>query len=170
MMPNKQSVSVVLIIFALFFLFSCGIYTFNGSTLPAHLKTVDVPLFTNECLQPGVAEEITASLTERVRSMNLLRLVTNTGDATITGRVMSYSNYPHTFSRESIEKVDITEYGVRITVEVIFMDNRKNEPIYKGTIVGEGYYDFKAGREEQGRQKAETNIVDQIMQNSVQSW
>jgi Lipopolysaccharide-assembly len=150
--------------------FRCGIYTFNGSTLPAHLKTVDIPLFTNTSLQSGVAEELTAQLSQQVLSANLLRIVTAQGDATINGHVTGYSNEPRTYGSTGFRSVTISEYVVKIAVEIEFMDNKKNAPLYKGTITGEGVYDFSKGTEAQGRQTAEKDVVDQILQNSLQSW
>jgi len=148
----------------------CGIYTFNGSTLPAHLKTVDVPLFTNTSLQSGIAEELTTLLSQQVLSANLLRIVTTQGDATINGHVTGYSNEPRTYGSTGFREVTISEYMVKITVEVEFMDNKKNAPLYKGTITGEGAYDFSKGTEAQGRQTAEKDVVEQVLQNSLQSW
>jgi len=148
----------------------CAVYTFSGSTLPGYLKTVDIPLFVNESLQPGVAEDITTALNQRVQTANLLRVVSNNGDATIAGTVHAYVNYPRTYSRETTREVDVTEYAVRITVDVSFMDNKKNEPLYKGTIVGEGIYNFKTQTEDVGRAAAIKDVIDQVLQSSIQSW
>jgi hypothetical protein len=148
----------------------CGIYTFNGSTLPAHLKTVDIPLFTNTSLQSGVAEELTAQLSQQVLSANLLRIVTTQGDATINGHVTGYSNEPRTYGSTGFREVTISEYVVKITVDVEFLDNKKNAPLYKGTITGQGIYDFSKATEVQGRQAAEKDVVEQVLQNSLQSW
>jgi hypothetical protein len=149
---------------------NCGIYTFNGSTLPAHLKTVDIPLFTNTSLQSGIAEELTAKLSQQVLSTNLLRIVTSQGDATINGHVTNYSNEPRTYGSTGFRSVTISEYVVKISVEVEFRDNKKNAPLFKGTITGEGVYDFSKGTEAQGRETAEKDVVEQILQNSLQSW
>jgi hypothetical protein len=152
------------------FFVCCGIYTFSGSTLPAHLKTVDIPLFTNTSLQSGIAEDLTSLLSQQVLSANLLRTVSSNGDATITGHVTAYSNEPRSYGTTGFRSVTISEYVVRITVEVEFMDNKKNAPLYKGTITGEGVYDFSKATEAQGRETAEKDVVQQILQNSIQSW
>ncbi len=148
----------------------CGIYTFSGSTLPSHLKTVNIPLFANTSLQANIAEEITDSLSKRVLSTNLLRIVSAQGDATITGKVVNYTNTPRSYGSAGVRSVTISEYEVRISVEVEFADNKKNSPLYKGTINGKGIYDFQKDTEETGRKKAEQDVVDQILQNSLQSW
>jgi hypothetical protein len=148
----------------------CGWYTFTGSTLPAHLKTVDVPLFANQSLMPGVAEEVTDALTKRIVSMNLLRITSGRGDASIRGTVVDYSNTPRTYGTSGARQVTVSEYVVHITVDVEFSDNKSNSPLYKGKITGEGIYDFSTQNEAIGRTNAEKDVVDQILQHSVQSW
>ena len=157
-------------VFALGLFYGCGIYTFSGSTLPSHLKTVDIPLLGNTSLKSNVAEEITDSLSKRVLSTNLLRIVPTNGDATIIGKVTEYSNTPRSYGSAGVRSVNISEYEVRIVVEVEFTDNKKNSQLFKGTITGKGVYDFQKETEDIGRKNAETDIVDQILQNSLQSW
>jgi hypothetical protein len=146
------------------------VYTFSGSTLPAHLKTVDIPLFANQSLMPGIAEDLTDQLSKQIVTMNLLRIVSSHGDATITGRVVDYSNTPRTYGTSGVRQVNVAEYVVHITAAVEFMDNSKNEPLYKGEIKGEGIYNFQTQTEANGKTAAEKDIVDQVLQHSVQSW
>ena len=148
----------------------CGFYTFSGSTLPTHLKTVDIPLFANQSLMPGVAEEVTSALTTRIVSMNLLRITSGRGDATIRGTVVDYSNNPRTYGTTGARQVTVSEYAVHITVDVEFADNKSSSSLYKGKITGEGIYDFSTQNEALGRANAEKDVVDQILQHSVQSW
>ena len=148
----------------------CGIYTFSGSTLPGHLKSVDLPLFGNTSLMPGVADDITAELNRSVLGTNLLRVVPSGGDATLSGTVVAYENREYTYDVEKARTAVITEYMVRISADVEFFDNRKNEALYKGRVAGQGIYDFAAETEETGRARAVTDLVEQILQNSVQSW
>jgi hypothetical protein len=109
-------------------------------------------------------------VTREVVSTNLLNVVNGTGDATITGMVTGYTNHPRTYGTTAYREVTVSEYQVRITVNVVFMDNRKDKPLYEGTITGEGVYDFNTATEETGRELAVEDIVRQIVQNSVQSW
>ncbi|HUI92405.1 MAG TPA: LptE family protein [Chitinivibrionales bacterium] len=151
-------------------LWGCGVYTFSGSTLPAHLKTMDIPLFANQSLIPGVAEDITNQLSAQVVSMNLLRISSGRGDATLRGKVVEYTNAPRTYGTTAVRQVTVSEYVVRITVEVEFVDNKSNSPLYKGRLTGEGVYNFQTQAEADGRKTAESDVVQQILQNSVQSW
>jgi hypothetical protein len=148
----------------------CGVYTFSGSTLPGYLKTVDIPLFANQSLHPEVADELTSRLNREVLSSNLLRVVASDGDATISGRVLSYTHHPYTYDAKGYRDVEVKQYAVTITVDIEFMDNKKKEPLFKGTISGEGIYELASETEETGRQRALDEIVEQVLQSSVQSW
>jgi hypothetical protein len=148
----------------------CAFYSFSGSTLPGHLKTVEVPLFLNESLQPGVAEELTEKLSQKLVQADLLDIVSSKGDAVITGKVRTYENNPYTYGSSGYREVDVSEYAVKISVQVEFIDNKKEEPLYEGVLWGTGVYAYGTETEQAGRQKAIADIVEQIIQNSVQSW
>lgn len=148
----------------------CGIYTFSGSTLPSHLKTVDVPLFENQSMEPDIADEITRELNRQILADNLLRIVSQEGDATISGSVSSYQHEPYTYGVSSARQVDVEQYIVKITAKVTFRDNVKNVSLFDGSITGEGIYDFQKETEDAGREKALKDIVRRILQSSLQSW
>lgn len=160
----------LLVLLSFLFLNGCGIYTFSGSTLPSHLKTIDIPLFVNNSDKPGVAESLTEMLNNRVRSDKLLKPVSSGSDATISGRVTYYRDQPYDYTSEGLRSVDVESYEVKISVEIEFVDNVKDDIIYKGTITENGIYDFKNETEDIGRERAIQKIIDQVMQNSIQSW
>jgi hypothetical protein len=148
---------------------SC-IYTLSGSSLPSHLKTVEVPLFANQSLEPNIAEEITRQLSTDIVAGNLLKVVETNGNAVLNGIVTSYKNEPYTYGASETRKVDVQQYVVRITADVEFLDVKNDEPIYKGQVTGEGIYDLSTQTEENGKQAAIKEMVQRIMANSVQGW
>ncbi len=168
-MKRSKKLSVLLAVCILFSA-GCGIYTFSGSTLPPYLKTVTIPLFINKSLQPDIAEQLTEQVNTEILQSNLLRIVSEGGDATLQGAVLSYSNHPYTYETEDVRDVDVEEYAVRIRVQIEFLDDVKDEPLYEGIVEGEGIYDFEEETEDIGRQRAIGEIVEQVLQQSVQSW
>jgi hypothetical protein len=164
----KMKFPVVLSAFPLFF--SGCIYTFSGSSLPSHLKTVEITLFANQSLEPNGADEITLALNNEVVSGNLLKVVQRDGDAVISGAVTSYSNTPYTYGAADTRQVSVQQYVVRINVQVEFLDKKKDETIFRGTVTGEGIYDLQSHVEQDGKQAAIKELVQRIMQNSVQGW
>lgn len=147
----------------------CGIYSFTGSTLPGHLKTVELPVFANSTLEPGVADEITSVLNQEILKSQL-RPANSDGDATISGTVVRYSHDPHTFGSDREDQVNVEQYIVKISAQVEFLDNTNGKVIYEGRVSGEGTYDFQTETEEVGRKEAIEELVRKIIQNSVQSW
>lgn len=153
-------------------IYSCGIYTFSGSTLPGHLKTVDVPLFVNRSLKPGVAEALTETVSKEVQNSNILKIVPENGDATIMGKVVSYDNSPYSYGSEAGHEVNVNSYSVTITVEIEFRDNKKDKMLFDKplTIREVGIYDFYTQTEADGQKEALKKIINTIMQNTVQQW
>lgn len=148
----------------------CGVYTFNGSTLPSYMKTIDIPLFRNLSLEPNIADEITTELNKKMVSDNLLRVITERGDATLYGEVRSYLNEPYIYGTTEVRQVTVDQYIVRVTADVDFVDNKKDHSMFKGAVTGEGIYNFANEQESVGRQKAITDLVRKILEKSVQSW
>lgn len=165
-MKNKHLLLLSVLVVSL----SGCIYSFSGSTLPSHLKTVEIPLFANQSLEPNVADEITQELSKELLGSNLLKVVERNGNASISGTVTSYSNAPYTYGASATRQVNVTQYVVRISADVEFLDTKKDEPIYKGTVSGEGIYDLSKENEQAGKSKAVKELVQRIMQNSVQGW
>lgn len=163
----KQLFEVVILVFVLT---GCGVYTFNQSTLPSYFKSIDIPLFINQSSEPDVAASITKKLTASVLSTsNQLKLIQSNADASIYGTVLSYDNNEYQYDVTKARTADVDEYLVRIVVKVQFLDNHKNESLFDGMVTGEGTYG-KAETEEIGRRKAVDDVVEQVLQNSIQSW
>jgi hypothetical protein len=151
----------------LLFLTGC-VYTFSGSTLPANIKTVEVPLFENTALVQGIAERITEVLAQKV-AREKLTLVARNGDAIIRGTVVSYKNTAtdYTGTRDNLT---IKSYSVEIIADIIFFDNKNDREIYRGRVVSIGYYDFASESEDDARERAVEEITDKILLNSIKSW
>ncbi|HEX3019737.1 MAG TPA: LPS assembly lipoprotein LptE [Chitinispirillaceae bacterium] len=148
----------------------CNIYTFSNSALPSHLKTIDIPLFQNNSLEPNIADEITQELSKQVTNKGQIKIASGRGDATISGSINKYENVPHTYDASKAREVNVERYIVKISSEVEFRDNVKNNELYKGVVTGEGIYDPKTEEEKVGKEKAVKDIVTRILENSIQSW
>jgi len=151
-------------------LFGCGVYSFSGSSLPSHLKTVTLPLVGNQSMDPDVADELTRELNRQILADNLLRIVSDEGDATISGTVISYTHEPFTFDASAARQVDVQEYIVKVRAEIEFYDNVKDAALFKETLEGQGKYDFTKEVESDGRKRAVLDLVQRILQNSLQGW
>jgi hypothetical protein len=167
-MTMMKKIATAICATSLMLLAACSIYSFSGSTLPQHIKTVEIPIFANGTLEPGIEDDVTTELSRELLKSQL-RPANRDADATISGSVTRYVNRPHTFGAGGAE-VQVEQYIVQVAAEVEFFDNVKNQSIYKGTVSGEGVYIFTSEDEAVGRAKAVKDLVEKILQNSVQMW
>jgi hypothetical protein len=154
------------------FLFSfagCGIYSFKNTSLPSHIKTVDIPLMENPSLEPNMLMRLQVNLIRKLlegtfsrspRKRVMLQLPKD-------NRLRKLSLYLWCFRNRN---ADVDQYAVKITAEIEFFDNKENVPIFKGTINGEGIYNFKTETELAGRTLAVKNIIQRLLESSMQSW
>lgn len=157
-------------LFLLLFLLiqSCGFYSFSGSSIPSHMKTIEIPLFENSSYKQAVAENITEKVIELAQKERL-KLVSSEGDALISGKLISYENRAddYTGGRNDLQ---VKSYAVTIVVEVSFTDKVKNKSLYKGTLSAKGIYDFDSENEDIGIRRAVEEIAKKIMNNSLPGW
>ena len=152
----------------------CGPYSFSGSTLPGHIKTVAVPLMENRTERGDLTTALADLLVEAILDDNKLRVAPlDQADSVIEGVILEYRRTPFTFdANENVET-----YKTEITIEARFVDVRKNDVIWEENRLYQwDTYNF-AGV---GGQPAETEIdgivkvllklTNDIMNRTVQGW
>lgn len=105
----------------------CG-YSFSGSSLPGHLKTIAIPVFENQSLDPTIAEEVTRGLLEQFLEDNRLKVVREArADCVLEGKVTGYQRrvYSYTSAQEP------QEYIVVIELAVALKDRVKSQDIWR---------------------------------------
>ena len=150
----------------------CG-YTVR-SALPSHLKTLAIPVFVNNTVEFGLADDITQALVAGFLADRHLRIVQERdADAVLRGTVAAYKN--RVFGYTSTERA--TEYEVVLTVQVSFRDMIKNRDVWKEdaltlrttyTVVPVGTEPAKT--EADGRRDVIQKLTDQIVSRTVQGW
>ena len=124
----------------------------------------------NQSMEPDIADNITKELNQQILTGNLLRIVSTGADATISVSITNYRHEPYTFGAAETRQVDVEEYVVKIDAKVTFFDNVNDEPLFDGKINAQGIYDFTNESEEIGKEKAIKDMVERILQSSLQSW
>jgi hypothetical protein len=144
-----------------------GCYSFSGTTLPAHLRTVRIDPVGNKTLESVLADQITQGLEEGFRSRSNLRKVNEGGDAELICVLTDYSHRP-----QSTSGANVTAYRVDLLVSAVFIDRVKGDTIYKDDRVpGYGTYAVDMGEtEETGKQQAIASVVKVILDNSISGW
>lgn len=153
-----------LVIFPLFF-YSC--YSFSGTTLPGHLRTIHIQPVGNKTLEPDLPERVRQGLEEGFRQRSNLRRVNEGGDAELTCVLTDYSHRPHTTSGDRV-----LTYRVDLMVSVLFVDRVKGDTLYRDDRVpGYGEYSIERGETEAlGQRLALDNLVKVVLDNTVSAW
>jgi len=146
-------------------------YSFTGSSVPPHLKTVSIPLFDDQSnsAEPTLREDITNRLIERFRQDNSLEVSDQGGsDAVLEGTIASLTDQPTVVTAgESVQKARIT-----ITVSATFRDMKLKKTLFDRNFTSWGEYDI--GADPAIRMEALTTAIEKltedILQDAVSGW
>ncbi|MFH1007618.1 MAG: LptE family protein [Candidatus Latescibacterota bacterium] len=151
----------------------CSYYSFSGS-LPAHLKTVAVPLFGNSeqrVLIYGVEESLTDALIEGfVKDGNLKVVDRSSADSRILGEIVQILEEPFTYTADEQAK----QWKVRIFVAVTYEEVKKKETRWEEkSLEGWGVYEVVTGDPDErqtGVDAAIAMLVEDILDRTVAGW
>ncbi len=97
---------------------SCGLYSLNGVTIPAEVKSVSVAFIENKA--PIVAPSLSPTLTDKLRDKFLtqtnLSLIENNGDFALEGHIVDYSINPVGAADNSSASKNRLQIAVQITM------------------------------------------------------
>lgn len=152
----------------------CGVYSFSGSSLPSHIKTIAVPIFDNESLEFAVANEATEGVTQRFLQDNRLKVVgEGRADCVLEGTVRGYENKVHNYSADQQPE----DYIVVIRFAATLRDAVKNREIWKdeGITVSAVYSVTSSdpggpGDEASARAKAIRDLAEDILARTMEQW
>ena len=125
----KIQISIIgCFLFVIACLFSCKMsYKFNGATIPAEAKTVNIKYFSNQAslANPALSQAITEALKDLFNSQSNLTLTDKTADLNFEGTITGYATSP-----VSIQSNDLAALNrLTITVSVKYInkfDEKKN--------------------------------------------
>lgn len=152
----------------------CG-YSFSGSSLPSHIRTVAVPTFGNDSLDGLIADEVTQGAIESFLGDNRLKVVREArADCVLEGRVTGYERrvYSYTPAQEP------EQYIVVVTIAVVMKDRVKNQDLWSNEAMkasatyvatpssSEGVIDSEA--------EARVEVIEKLMQDilakTLEQW
>ena len=159
---SLRNIFVILTSIILAVLSACS-YSFTGASVPAHLKTISIPIF-NDRSGSGefnLSEKLTNSLIQKFVDDNTL-LVTDklNSDAVLDGTIVTLNDAPVVVSGgESISSRRVT-----ITVRVVFKDMIKHRTIFEKNFSNHGDYAV-SGDLVTARQNAIDDAIDKITED-----
>lgn len=144
-----------------------GCYSFSGSTLPAHLRTIQIPPVLNRTLEPDLPERVRRGLEDGFRLRSNLRRVNENGDAELQCTLTDYSHRAQATSGDVV-----TSYRVDMLASILFVDRVKGDTLYKDERVpGYGQYFIDRGETEaDGQRLALESLVKVVLDNTVSAW
>ena len=91
----KFVVSISLLIIS-----SCNYYSMAGS-IPAHIKSVSIPLMNNETSEYGLEQKVTDNIIEKFNEQGILKVKNRDyADSIIKGTISKVDESPYTFNKE----------------------------------------------------------------------
>lgn len=157
---------------ALLLLMLClsGCYSFTASTLPSHIKTVNIHEVEDKTLDPVLANDIRTGVLDMFKkNAGGVRIVNGEASADFEMVLLSYTNKPENYNSSS----DVETYRVTIRVSVKFYDNVKDRIIYESkSLSADGVYDVAANETEDrhGQKRAIEKLQDLIVTNALAKW
>jgi hypothetical protein len=147
-----------------------GCYSFTGGSVPAHLKTLSIPLAddTSGFGQPQLRETLTQLVIQNFRRENAFTLVEDRSDAAITLAITNISEATATVQQGEVER----DKQVVITVNVLYEDRVKQKVLLQKPFAATIAYDISSGL--QGRdaalQRALQQVANDILLGVVSGW
>lgn len=147
-------------------------YTFNPSSIPGHIKTLEIPQVENETLEVTLSDELTQALIDRFVNDNTLRVVQGNADAVLEATITNYEQRVAGF--DANQKAD--EYVVVVTADLLLRDRVKNSEVWKVDQArgSASYYIGSSGdqvnTEEKARVLAMKQLVDTAISKTVEGW
>lgn len=151
---------------------SCG-YSFSGSGLPSHVKSVAVPTFGNETIEAELGAQLTTALTDRlVRDGRLKIAPESQAQARVEAVVQSYENKVYNYTAGQTPQ----DYIVVVKLSVALRDLVKNREIWKDEAMnGTAIYAPGGGsgpltNEADARAEVVQNLARDIVSKTLESW
>jgi outer membrane lipopolysaccharide assembly protein LptE/RlpB len=166
--------TVLILLLCVLMAISCKCpYGFTVNALPAHLKTVAIPTFSNDTFEYGIDEEFTQILIDEVEKDNSLNVTNNMEDAdsVLEGKILNYSKVKSSYDESGV----VTEYKVSVTVSWKFTDTIK-ERVYAqdNRMVGWETYLIPDGDseelEDEAKQEAMNMLAEEMITKIVSNW
>lgn len=142
--------------------FGCGSYSFTGASVPAHLKTIAIPVADDKspAAIPGLRESLTDNLIQKFISDNSLQVTErSTANATLECVVTSVTDAPAIVSAGE----EISSRRLTIIVKVIYKDLVQKKTIFENNFTN--YGDYVPGEATNQRDDAIAVAVDKISED-----
>lgn len=149
----------------------CGHYSTSTRALPAHIRTIAIPLFQNATVETGIKEQLTDTITSRFVSDNQLKVVdARDADSIITGTIVDVRDESLSF----VQGENTRETRIWIFAHVRYEDVRQRKVLWEEQrMQAWGVFDVNTGSSEerqQGIDQAIAKLADDILNKTIAGW
>ena len=146
-------------------------YSFTGSSVPKHLKTIAIPLVDDQSGsgEAGLRETFTTQLTNLFISDNSLEVADKlTADSILEGVITAVSDAPSIVSGGEA----VTKRRITVTVKFTYQDKVQRKKLWEKTFSEWGDFDSGGGlsQRETGLQDAIKKVTEDILLDTVSGW
>jgi hypothetical protein len=146
-------------------------YSFTGASVPAHLKTIAIPLADDQSGfgEAGLRERLTTELTNLFITDNSLEVADRkTADAILEGVVTSVTDAPAVVEQgEQVSKRRVT-----VSAKFALQDMKLRKKMWEKTFSNWGDYDSGGGlsQRQAGLNEALRKITEDVLLETVSGW
>ncbi len=148
--------------------FGCA-YSFSGSSVPPHLKTVAIPLFEDQSGfgEPGLRENFTKRLIDLFVNDNSLEVADrNTADSILEGSILAVADAPSVIAPGE----QVSKRRINVTVHVVFQDLKLRKKVWEKDFSNWGEYSMGVELRTVALTQALNKVIEDILIETVSGW
>ena len=148
-----------LLLFAIFcaLFYGCGYHLVGtGKNLPAHLKTISIPVFKNTSSQPEIHRELTSAILQSFISDGRLKVTKKeNADLVMNGTLSYYNKRAVSFNSQDL----VADFIIEIEIELEVFDQVKNKIFLKEKLKNQ--WDYKSNSDIADTETERLKALDQ---------
>jgi hypothetical protein len=168
LLRSLKPVQFILLLIPLSSVFlSCWYYSFSSTSLPG-VENVYIPMFTNSTTEFGIEQKLTDAITNAVNADNILNIAERkNADAVLEGKIVGFSDELLSYTGGE----QVTEYSVRITVKVRFLNLKTDKVLLDDTFTASHNYPSASPNERATAIDTALNkLAEDIINKAFSGW
>jgi hypothetical protein len=148
----------------------------GGGGFPADIHTMFIEPFENSTSQFELDQQLFTKLNERLpRALGVRAAGEGNADAVVRGKITRYDdaaqNYKTGVNDNNRSGIEILQHQVQITISITLIDKRTNTVLWESpNLTGRGEYRPATQSDQDARQQALNNLVQQIIDGAQSQW
>lgn len=158
--------SQLVLLTAIMFVLSCGVYTFNPKG-KSDIKTIAVEPFDNKTNEFGLTDRLTEIVIDALIADGSMKVVSAANaDALLVGTLTRYERQASVYDANDV----VQEYKVIMSFDVALQNAKDQTDIWKQQFTQEGPFSAASQTEEDGQKLAAKRLVEAILNKTTKSW